>query len=131
MFDRSTCRQIQGEIVELLKQRYPNLHVEAHGGKFATNGSNFTFPLELAVIGSDGQAETQEVREFKRNASLYGLKPEDLGKTFHSPGSGHRFKITGLKSRNRRYQIMADRVRDGKGFKFDAFTVKQALERES
>jgi len=131
MFDRGTCREIQAEIVELLKQRYPNLHVEAHGGKFASNGSNFTFPLELAVVGSDGQAETQEVREFKTNARLYGLKPEDLGKTFHSPGSGKRFKITGLKPRNRRYPIMAEELGTKRGYKFAAIVVKQALERES
>jgi len=125
MFDRTTCCELQAEIVELLKQRYPQFHVESCGGKFSSK--NLTIPIEIAVVNSNGQAETQEVHEFKVNSELYGLKASDLGNTFHSPGSGQMFRVVGLKPRNRRYPILAERVSDGKQFKFSASLVKQAL----
>jgi len=69
--------------------------------------------------------ETPEGQNFKLLASRYGLKPEDLGKTFWVRRT--RYKIVGLKPSRPAYPIDAIRVNDQARFKFPADGVAEAL----
>tara|TARA_B100001778_G_C18488227_1_gene583780 strand:- start:582 stop:995 length:414 start_codon:yes stop_codon:yes gene_type:complete len=85
-----------------------------------------TFKFEVSATNEDGTIETQEARDFRANAILYGLSPDDLGKEFTSY-TGEKFIITGLNRRRRKYPISA--TKDGKSYKFPAEQVKQHLQR--
>jgi len=80
-----------------------------------------------------GQKKSDEKHEdYKRNWNLncrrYGLKPEDLGVRFVIDGK--MYITTGIKTANRKYPLLADRVMDGKGFKFppNTFFAAQKIE---
>jgi hypothetical protein len=55
-------------------------------------------------------------------APRFGLKPEDFGRTFSFRGSDYR--VTGIAPRGASYPVLAERVRDGRGFKFPASAVR-------
>ena len=55
-------------------------------------------------------------RDWNLNCRRYGLKPEDLGARFLI--GKEWYVTTGIKTANRKYPLLADRARDGKGFKF-------------
>ena len=57
---------------------------------------------------------------------MFGFQPTDLGRTFRQ--NGDRFRITGLNTNARRMPIQADRLSDGKRFKFSADGLAARLE---
>ena len=87
--------------------------ISANGGSW--NGSNLRLTLEVAMIGDNGQAETTMVQEFKRCASLYGLKPDDLNKTF--TWAGKTYTLIGMSRRRSKYPFIGVNS-SGKEYKF-------------
>jgi len=85
-----------------------NMHCKLEGN-LSDNGSNESF---LAI-------------EFKEKCHKYGLKPEDLGKTFTS--NDKSFKIIGLKVRNRKYPIIVEDIYTGKSYKFTENQVRHGI----
>ena len=90
---------------------------------------NATFKIEMATIGTAGVANTRERDAFKREAVLYGLKPDDLDKEITY--GGQRYIIKGLNTRRSKYPIVATRVRDGKTILLTVDGVKSALLRST
>lgn len=62
----------------------------------------FTFSL----VNENGIAENRETMAFNELAHLYGMKKEDLGKTF--PYNGKTMKIIGLNTRSKNCVICSD-----------------------
>jgi len=83
-----------------------------------------TFKLNCSLLSKDGTPLDIEAENFKNLAVSYGLKPEDLGRSFYS--QGRSYTIIGLKPRNHQYPILAER-KGGKRFKFTAEVVKSKL----
>jgi hypothetical protein len=86
--------------------------IELNPGSF--NAQSIRFKVEVSAIGTDG-ALTSDARNFKLYASMYGLKPEDLNKTF--TWGGNKFKLVGLSPRRPKYPFIAENE-VGKRFKF-------------
>ena len=97
-------------------------------GRCTYTGQTATFKLDIGTISGDGVAVTKEAESFTRNAVIFGLLPEDLGKSFVSGGLS--FVVAGLKPASTKYPILARRE-DGKVFKFGEDTVKRLLGRAS
>ena len=95
-----------------------------------TSGDIFpiTFKFEVSATNEDGTVETKEARDFKRIAEIYGLSPDDLGKTFKTWHGKRTYTITGLVRRRRKFPISAV-CENGKSWKFPAEQVKDALSR--
>jgi hypothetical protein len=91
-------------------------------GRYMEN--NVVFKLDCGKIGANGQADSTEAVDFRRLASYFGLKPEDLGREFTLRGK--RYTIIGAKPRSRKSPILVKRS-DGPVFKFDTYAVKIAL----
>ena len=98
-----------------------------HELSFRLNGIRFTdssFKVGLEAVKSSNGESVLSVT-FKEKCYKYGLLPEHLGRVFLSGDT--RYKIVGLKPRNRKYPVIAERCRDGKSYKFSALNVKGAL----
>jgi hypothetical protein len=105
-FTRVTVERLQNEVRRALAPI-----AEAHGirlemgrGSFSANA--FTLKVEGAVVAADGTAVTREAEAFLRCAEVYGLKPEDLGRSILFRGG--TAKIVGLNSRASKMPILVE-----------------------
>ena len=123
--NKEMLRVLRDEINEALKaigQRH-GVTIKAGSAKFTPEAARFA----LDVTANSATGETQDIGavEFKRNAIMFGLKPEDLGKQVVT-GQGV-YTITGLKPTSYKYPILAKSLRDGRTYKLPASTVRHAL----
>jgi hypothetical protein len=101
------------------------ISIDYKSASFARDGANATLKFEIvAPDPTTGEALSREAQDFKLLAHRHGFEPEDLGSEFTV--SGTVYKITGLKPRRHKYPICADRVSDGRSFKFPAETIKRS-----
>lgn len=80
--------------------------------------------VEVAVRDT-GTGKSAAQVEFEAYCHWYGLAKEDFGRTFIS--NRDLFRVSGVLPRGQRFTISADRVSDGRRFKFTADTVKRSL----
>jgi hypothetical protein len=102
-----------------------NCQIALKGGTYSDN--NISSRIVISVKGDDGEIVTKEAEDFKRYATTYGLKPEDLGERFQDFNQ-KEFEIVGCKPRSRKYPILVKEVRTGKLVKFGHKAVKSYLE---
>ena len=99
---------------------------EAFGVEFKLGGGRFSpthygCRLDVTIAG----AEPQEAQDFRQYADMFGLKPDDLGRTFLD--RGRRFTIVGLLPRSRSYPVLAQNDR-GTRYKFPVEAVKAGFD---
>jgi hypothetical protein len=128
---RKDVGRLQKELRPVIEKWAESVGLSSKVGRasYDPSGGNCSVKVEFALIDQDGNAQTQERVDFGQMASIYGLKPEHLDKTFKS-FDGKEYKIVGLRRRARKRPILAERQPDGKCFVFGAEQVKMLLERE-
>lgn len=129
-FDRPACREVSDKVLEALKPiaAQLGLSIKKHPGSYSSQ--NFVMKLEFAVIGEEGMAMTRERQDYTEQCWRFGLKPEWLDKIF-TTDSGDSYQITGLRTRGRKFPVLATHTRTKKGYKFPARAVIRAMEREN
>lgn len=123
--DSATCRMLAREIDAALREIADRhgLAVQVGGGKYE---SGYYEPkVRLAVRDAQGTAATPEAAAFRQLAQFYGLKQDDLGRTFES--NGRTYRLVGLKARSDKYPFLAADVVTGKAFKFTSDVVRRGL----
>jgi hypothetical protein len=128
--DRDLLRAFTAEAEKALAEIAGRFGIKAtyKGGNFATDGSNATLKFEIAAPdATTGGFASREAQDFRRMAARYGFEPEDLGNAFTV--RGERYRITGLKTRRPKFPVSAERLSDGRLFKFAAETVRSGLAR--
>lgn len=123
-FDRATCRVVSEKIEAALQPLAAELGIaiSSKGGTYM--GGHYTLKVECATKGENGEVNTREADDWKVMAPLYGLKAEDLGRTFKA--GGKEYKIAGWRSKARSKPIVA--TRGDKGFIFAVDDVKMFLD---
>jgi len=124
MLDRPTVKQINSEINEALAaiaQKY-KLAVKPVGCSF--NAAEMGIRTTLQVVSSTGENLVDKKR-WNTYAPLYGLTPEDFGREVVI--MGNRFRLVSLNAKCKKYPFVAVRLRDGKRYKFDAWTIQNVL----
>lgn len=96
------------------------LKLHAAGAKFGATAAEFK--LVVASVASNGVVLTQERQNFSAYASMYGLKPELLDRSFS--WGGKTFKIVGINPKKHKRPICCDGS-DGKSYVFPAEDVKR------
>ena len=119
---RSELKTIRQQAVESLQDILGDEYLVQAGS--GTYGDMAEFKLKVFRKGANGKVVTDLERDFRNNAALLGLDPDDFGATFKSNGS--TYVITGLKPRNRKYPIIAKNVVTQANYKFHENTVKFA-----
>lgn len=122
--DRTTCRLLAERIEAALKPIADELGVviTAKGGSFTS--SQYTCKVEVATVGDDGAVKTRAADAFKQLASLYGMAPDDLGKTFRV--NRKTYTIVGLATRRRARPVIAKDA-DGREYVFAVNDAKRFL----
>lgn len=123
-FDKPTIRSLRPELEKALVDVCAKHGITAKIGNASFTDLECKFQLILELEGAGEAKSTAKQADFERYATLYGLEPTDLGKTFLVGGS--LYSITGISPNRPKFPI--DGVRhDGKMFKFGLETVKRAL----
>ena len=126
--NRAFTNKIKQEVLEAIKPLEAKHNVQ-FGFKGGTIGNDSaSLKLEVATVSRDGVVKTGEYSEFQVLAKFYGFEETDFGKEFLSNGT--KYRISGLKSRRKKFPISATRVSDGATFKFATETVLRALGKE-
>jgi hypothetical protein len=118
---RPGLKEIRKDLTADLEKFFAERGLSVDLGSFSFDEDHFTTKMTVNA-GSKSDAKQ---KAFVKNAFMYGLKADDYGKTFMS--NGEEFRISGIKSRAKKYPITADRVRDGQSYKFPASLVKSKL----
>lgn len=115
MITKPLLRAINADLSQALVAIAEKHGVQIKVGSGSFTSDNATVKVEIAAIASDGTAKTKEATDFERYATSYGLKPEDLGKTFSY--GGKEYTLVGAKPRSTKYPLLAKDNRSGKTFK--------------
>lgn len=101
-FDRVSLPILRNSINEALKAVGEKHGIELNAGNasYDTSLKSATFKLQVVVVDSTGVAYSPRAEDFKRNAGLFGLKPEFLNETF-ADGRGTTYKVVGFDVKRR------------------------------
>ncbi len=86
----------------------------------------FDFQFRIGIPMPDGTLFSAERELFEVLAGHFGLQPSDYGRTFRS--NGEFFRLKSINPNRPKYPISAERVADGRGFKFSPDNVIAHLE---
>lgn len=85
----------------------------------------FEIGFRVGIPMPDGSLFSPEKVLFEALAESFGLAPSDYGRIFRSGGDA--FRITAINPNRPKYPISAERVADGRGYKFTAENVAMYL----
>lgn len=121
---KNEIENIRRDINAALKAIGEKYDVTILAGNASYNDDMVQFKLTCTTKGENGEVETKEAKDFKLYASMYGLKPEMLGKEFQY--GRDRFQITGLKPRSQKC-VIVKMVGTDKSYKFEPEAVNQLM----
>ena len=124
-FGRPELRVLREELDALLGKFAAERGISLKTGGIKFDATAVTIKVEGSIVTADGVVQSKERSAFARYCAIFGFKPEHLGATFKSGPTMYR--ITGLNPGAPRFPVLAERVYDGKGFKFPEESVKRAL----
>lgn len=107
--DKTDLRILRHNLTAALKDIDPSLTFKVGNIRYDIDGRQATIKLEVA--SNDAGGFRDEAREALQYSSF------EYGQTFTN-WEGQTFKIVGYKPRSRKYPVIAERVSDGKKFKF-------------
>lgn len=85
----------------------------------------FDIAFRVGIPTADGSLYSPEKALFEVMAGHFGLAPSDHGRIFKT--GGEAFRITAINPNRPKYPISAERVADGRGYKFTAENVAMYL----
>ena len=83
--------------------------------------NGFGIGFRVGIPMEDGTLYSPDKALFEVLAPQFGLEASDYGRTFSR--HGERYRIVGINPNRPKYPISAERVADGRGFKFPAENV--------
>jgi hypothetical protein len=128
--DRAACAEISAAAITALQEvatRY-GLAVRLDGGRFSPDRYNMKVEFAPMTVTATSDA-TAIPASFAADAVKLGLSADCFGGEFTSE-TGERYRITGIKRRNRKYPVIALRLKDSKSFKLPVYTVQRGLRNE-
>ena len=88
---------------------------------------SFAISFRVGIPQADGAIYSPDKAMFEIPAPHFGLEPSDYGRTFRS--KDELFRIVAINPNRPKYPVSAERVSDGRCFKFPADNVVMYLQR--
>lgn len=128
--DKMEFDQVRVDITDALKEVGAKYGLSFRATNISYTSTNATIKLEASCLTPSGEVIFKEAEDFKKMAELYGLKPEDLGKTFEYI-DGINYQIVGLKPKSRRYPILCKNLQNLKLVRLNLSFLKDSLKKSS
>jgi hypothetical protein len=123
-FDKRNVEKVQREVmaaVEAVMHKY-GVKPNYKGGRYSPVRFSLNIDLDLLAESPSGE---EMPASFPRDAMRVGLPAHCYGKV--CVVNGRRYKITGIKTRNRKYPVLATLLVDGKQYKLPVSSVRAGL----
>lgn len=126
-FTRALLRDINEEAMELLRPLAEKYGLVLDHKRCSATREAMPVMLQFLVRkeDADGNALNARASDFQKLAQYYGLDASDLHREFSCHGS--KFRITGINRKAKKTPILAERLDNGKSYRFDSYTVKALL----
>lgn len=118
--DPKACKQIREAVSENLAEILDELGLKLTFKSGTYSHNKFGLKVEFVLADADPAKD-----DFEFLARSYGVKPTDYGMGITI--NGERYKLTGINTKASRYPFNAERLRDGKSYKFTESSVVKAL----
>lgn len=105
-----------------------DLGVNIELGNASFDETSCRIRLEISEIRGDGMTMDGDAQAYLSLAHYYDMNPEWLGKTFNTPWADGEYTLLGMRTRNRKYPIIA--TRNGKRYKLPTESVKLAFNKK-
>jgi hypothetical protein len=114
------CQRLRSDLLAACRQVASVHGLVVEGGELADVDLRHGFDIRfrVGIPMADGALYAPEKTLFEALAPSFGLEPSDYGRTFRT--RGELFRLTAINPNRPRYPISAERVADGRGFKFPA-----------
>lgn len=122
-FERSMLDNFKTEVLAALTDYVEQRGLAVNGGSGTFSDTSYEFKIKFAIKAEGGEVLTYERKMFKQYATMYGLKPEWLDKSFIY--NGQSYTIAGLNLKSRRYIVLCT-----SGHRFTANMVKNVMDPE-
>ena len=121
------CDRLRRDLLAACNQVAETHGLSVEGGDLSDvdlrHGFNIAFRIGIPM--EDGTLFSHEKLLFEALADSFGLEPADYGRTFRS--QGQTFRITAINPNRHKYPISAERLADGRSYKFAAENVVMYL----
>jgi len=121
MITREKVLQIQNKIKEAIAQIEKDENVKIDFGSLSFNPQKYSTSMTVSTLDKSEKVESV----LERTCRSIGFTQNVIGMTFDFRGD--RYEITDIKTKNRKYPVIATETRTKKSYKFSVDTVKRLL----
>ena len=117
------CNRLSRDLLAACQKVAEIYGLTVEGGDLADIDLRHGFDIQfrVGIPMSDGSLFSHDKALFEVLAPSFGLEPSDFGRTFRT--GGEAFRITAINPNRSKYSINAERIADGRGYKFSAENV--------
>ena len=114
------CERLRRDLLAACRQVAETHGLAVEGGDLSEIDLRHGFGIgfRVGIPKPDGSLFSHERTLFEALASTFGLEPSDYARIFRT--GGETFRITAINPNRPKYPISAERVADGRGYKFAA-----------
>lgn len=114
------CSQLSRDLLAACKKAVERYGLTVEGGELSDIDLRHGFDIQfrVGIPMPDGSLFSHDKALFEVLAPSFGLAPSDYGRTFRT--GGEMFRITAINPNRPKYPISAERLADGRGYKFSA-----------
>lgn len=121
------CDRLRRDLLEACRQVAETHGLAVEGGELSDVDlrHGFDIAFRVGIPMADGSLYSSDKVLFEALAEHFGLQPSDYGRTFRT--GGEAFRITAINPNRPKYPISAERIADGRSYKFAAESVAMYL----
>ena len=121
------CDRLRRDLLSACQQVAETHGLTVEGGELSDIDLRHSFNIDfrIGIPTVEGTIFSPEKALFEALADSFGLQPTDYGRMFKT--GGEAFRITAINPNRPKYPVSAERVADGRGYKFTAENVAMYL----
>lgn len=114
------CERLRRDLLAACRQVAETHGLAVEGGDLSDIDlrQGFDIGFRVGIPTTDGTLFSHEKALFDALAGSFGLEPSDYARTFRT--GGETFRIAAINPNRPKYPISAERIADGRGYKFAA-----------
>ena len=114
------CERLRRDLLTACRQVAETHGLAVEGGDLSEIDLRHGFDIgfRVGIPTPDGSLFSHEKALFEALAGSFGLEPSDYARIFRT--GGETFRVTAINPNRPKYPISAERVADGRGYKFAA-----------